>query len=469
MTSFPRQKDRGIASAAVLLFAVIATIVLVANFRVNYAVNQGSDAFDTFHSQLVEKNGVAQIVKESILAVAETAPVTSPSSLQTEIQNRLGALTLPDGGTIALNSANSASAVPANPIYPIGIEAAASAPAYFAATQNTRALAGMGNLLSSLAVQGPSSDLGRLSFVFTRSSGTASNEQRTYTVNADLFSVPVTNVDVVAYGLPASGVIPNAAPAMMPGFFGANTTALVVTSNNPSNDATAYPDLFNPAGTEHLPYQFRNAASFSWNAYEYLWGTTYQDALIHQAEQATSANLAPPAPQGSVYDFSATSEPVINGVSAVGSQVTIDCASVTAPVVEVVDSEGTGSVTILGSAGNGIPFILVVRNTAGGLGQTPVVFSGNNARPVMFILENANVQFSNSPQIEGGLFLDPNTAVSGAFTWFGHVSFYGATNPLAAVAATVNDSPEVKIALASLAPRVLLVSTHAAFTTSAPP
>ncbi|HZZ58421.1 MAG TPA: hypothetical protein VFE31_11370, partial [Opitutaceae bacterium] len=228
--AFHPRSQRAMASAAVLVFAIFAVVMLLANFNLNYAVNETSDAFDVFHSQMVEKNGIAQIVKESILAVGETATTQSANSLQTEITNRLAALTFPDGGSITLNTANSASAVPSNSFYPAATPASASQPEYFSPSASTRAIAGMGNLFTSLVIQGPAADLGRLSFSFTRSSGAQGNNSRTYTVNADLFSVPLTNIDVIAYGLPASGQVPTCAPALPTGFIGSNTSCLVVTS-----------------------------------------------------------------------------------------------------------------------------------------------------------------------------------------------------------------------------------------------
>ncbi|HEY3756917.1 MAG TPA: hypothetical protein VGL42_12265 [Opitutaceae bacterium] len=467
--AFHPGSQRAMASAAVLVFAVFAIVMLMANFNLNYAVNQTSDAFDVFHSQMVEKNGVSQIVKESILAVAETATTQSTNSLQTEINNRLAALTFPDGGSLALSGPNSATTVPTNGFYPSGTPASASQPAYFSPSTYTRAVAGMGNLFTSLVTQGPAADLGRITFQFNRVSGSEANDSRTYTVNADLFSVPITNLDVVAYGLPASGQVPAAAPQLPSGFIGSGTSCLVVTSNNPANDATAYPDLFNPSGVEQLPYQYRNAASFSWNAYEYIWSTAYQDQLIAAAEVPTSANLPSPAPQGSVYDFAAAQEPVVTGLTSTGNAITIDCSLVTAPIIEVVDSEGIGSVTVQGSAVSGIPFVLIVRNTAGSGSQTSVTFSGNNLRPVLYYFENASLAFSNTPQILGGLLLDRTSTVTGAFAWYGHVSFYGPANPFASEVATVNDSPAVKVALEDIAPRVLLVSTNSPYTPSLAP
>ena len=117
-------------------------------------------------------------------------------------------------------------------------------------------------------------------------------------------------------------------------------------------------------------------------------------------------------------------------------------------IVAIVDSEGVGSVTILGSVASGNPFVLLIRNTAGTLGRTQVTFSGSTNRPAIFYLENANVTFAGSPQIQGALFLDPTTLAAGNVTWFGHFSFYAPASPLSTLNITMGDSPAVKTALA---------------------
>jgi hypothetical protein len=438
--------NRGMASVAVLIFSIVAVLILVANFNLNYAANASGDAFDTFNSEVVEKNGLAQIVKESILAVGETATTDSGNTLQTEIQNRLGSMSFPSGVSLALGTA--VPAVPANPFFPSGTPAAVAQPAYFPGSP--LGIAGLGNLFTSLAAQGPIANLGGLAFTFNRTSANSPGDNRSYTVNANVFSVPLTNVDVVAYGLPATGLIPAAAPAVPAGFFSSGVSCLVATSNNPSNDPTAYPDLFNPTGPEKLAYQFRNAVSFSWNAYEFLWSYPYQDSLRNAATAL-----------GATYDFSAAQNPVIPGVTAAGNSIAIDCSAVQGSIVAVVDSEGIGSVTIQGSAAAGSPFVLLIRNTAGTLGRTQVNFTGNNNRPAIFYLENSNVSFAGNPQIQGALFLDPTTLAAGNVTWFGHFSFYAPASPLGTLNITMSDTPSVKTALAALAPRVLLVSTTA--------
>jgi hypothetical protein len=458
--------NRGMASFALFIFAVVSVLVLVANYQMNSAVSSTSDAYDTFNSQLVEKNGIAQVVKESILAIGETAIVTSGNSLQTEIQNRLSSMSFPSGATVAIDPGTPVPNVPANPFFP-NSPLASYQPDYFTSA-SIRATAGMGNLFSSLCELGPASDLGRLVFAFDRTSGASPDDNQTYIVNADLFSVPLTNVDVIAYGMPITVSIPQAAPAVPAGFFGSDVSRLVVTSNNPANDPTAYSDLFASSGVEKLPYQYRNAVSFSWNAYEYLWSAAYQNALISAASlNGTIYNFAfPPAPP----PLPAPQNQPFPGATTNGTAVTIDCSAVVSPtgspvVVAVVDPNGGGNLTITGSAAAGTPFILLVRNTPG-QPPTQVTFTGDpvtgaNNRPAIFYFENSVVQFSGNPQIQGGLFLDPYTTASGAVTWFGHFSFYGPASPLSTLGITMADNPTVKSALASIAPRVLLVSTSA--------
>ena len=433
------------ASFAVLLVAMVSIMLLSLLFYQNYAVYVSSEAFDSFRSQLVEKNGLAQIVKESVLAIRETAVTNSMNSLQTEINNRLGSMTFASGISVTLNTP--VASVPSHTFYPAGTAPLASNASYF--STSPRGVSGMGNLLTSLVMLGPVADLGRVTVTFNRTVSGSAAETRTYTVNADLWSMPLTNVDMVAYGLPASGQTPSAAPTLASGFFSAGVSRLVCTSNNPSNDATAYPDLYVPNTPEQLPYQYRNAVSFSWNAYEYVWSSNYQNSLLTAAGSSNT------------FDFSSGSNPTIPGVSYSGGTLTITLASITSQTLAVVDSLGGGNVVINGSATSGSAFVLLLRNTAGGVGKTNVSFSGNNSRPVLIFAENCAVSFSGSPQFQGGLLLDPNCTITGTVTWFGHFSFYANASPFPIFNLTLSDNAGVKAALAPLAPRILLVSSTA--------
>jgi len=433
------------ASFAVLLLAMVSVMLLSLMFYQNYAVYVTSEAFDSFRSQLVEKNGLAQIVKESVLAIHETAVTNSSNSLQTEITNRLGSMTFSSGVAVALNTP--VASLPGHTFFPAGTAPVASNAACFSISP--RGVGGMGNLLTSLVMLGPVADLGRLTVTFNRTVSGSAAETRTYTVNADLWSVPITNVNMVAYGLPASGQTPSAAPSLASGFFSAGVSRLVCTSNNPSNDPTAYPDLYVPNTPEQLPYQFRNVVSFSWNAYEYVWSSNYQNALLSAAGSSNT------------FDFSASSNPAIPGVTYSGGTLTITLASATSPTLAVVDSLGGGNVVVNGSGTSGAAFVLLLRNTAGGAGKTNVSFSGNNSRPVLLFAENCAVSFSGSPQFQGGLLIDPNCTITGTVTWFGHFSFYSLASPFPNFHLTLVDNAAVKTALAPLAPRILLVSSTA--------
>jgi hypothetical protein len=399
---------------------------------------------------MVEKNGIAQAVKESILAVGETAITNSTKSLQQEIQNRISSMALPAGVSVSIDSSTPVPTLPPNPFFPTGTPASGTQPGYFSPAGPIPALAGMGGLFTSLSVLGPVADLGTVTVAFDRTNSASPQDNQTYVVNATLLSVPLTNVDVVAYGLPITRSIPEGPPSVPPGFFGPDVSCLVTTSNNPANDPTAYPDLFASSGGEKLPYEYRNAVSYSWNAYEYLWSPTYQDALIGSAATASA-----------IYNFSSPPDPSdpIPGVTPNGNSVTVDLSAVTGSILAIVDPTGIGSVTITGNSASGPPLVLLVRNTAGV--PTPVTFTGNSNRPIIFYFVNANVQFGGDPQIEGALFLDPNTTASGNVTWFGHFSFYGPNSPLGTLGITMSDSPAVRNALAPLAPHVLLVSTTA--------
>ena len=258
------------ASFAMFLFAMVALLILVANFEMNAAASGTSDAYDMFNSETVEKNGVAQAVKESILAVGETSITNSANTLQTEIQNRLNSMNFGSGVTVQIDPTTPVpAALPANTFFPAGTPSNPFQPEYFSSAGYTeRPVAGMGGIFTSFLTLGPAVDLGRITLDFDRSSSVSAGDNRTYVVNADLFAVPLTNVDVVAYGLPISGTIPSAAPDVseQPLLLGTGVSRLVVTSNNPANDGTAYSDLFASSTVETLPYEYRDAISFAWNA-----------------------------------------------------------------------------------------------------------------------------------------------------------------------------------------------------------
>jgi hypothetical protein len=452
---------------AVLLLAAVVIMIFSMSFFVSWANYQSSLAFDSYHSQMVEMAGLQQVVQESILALRSTAPINDTNTtINGEINARLSAMSFGSGVSVTLAGA---SIPPAHVFFPLGPAPAISNLPMFTTTTVQPCIAGTGNRMLRFLTSGPASDLGTdpagvapysySIYSFSRKADNSTAENRTITVAARLFSVPVTNIDCIAYGLPSSGSVPPSDPAMPNGFFANGISRLVTTLNDPGKDQTFYPDLFDPNNAGSLGYQWQNNVLFSWDAYEYIWSNAYQNALL---------NAAGPA---GTYDFQAPVNPPINGVTYDDSSVYIDLSSVTtntlasgAPApLAVVDAEGGNNVEIYGSAAgnslNASPLLLYLRNT--GPQPTLVTFFGDNNRPIILICRQCKLMFFGNPQFQGAIILDPNSTATGSATLYGHLSFYYAANPFPGWNLTLNDSPGVKTALAPLAPRALLISTSA--------
>jgi hypothetical protein len=465
-SSFPSNRERGMIGFAVLLLAGVVIMIFTMSFFVSWATFQSSLAFDSYHSQQTEMAGLQQVVQESILALRSTEPTYNPNNLNydiaPEISKRLGGLTFTPGVSISLTKATTP---PAHIFYPFGSAATASALPMFSSSTVQPGIAGTGNRALTFLTRGPAADLGTdpagtapytySTYTFSRSVTINNNptaESRVITVTARLFSVPVTNIDCIAYGLPSTGSVAPSSPMMPNGFFANGISRLVTTLNDPTKDPTFYPDLYDPNNPNSLGYQYENSVLFSWDAYEFIWGNTYQDALLSAA-----------GPTGT-FDFDAPANPPIAGVTSSGNSVTIDLSSVTATTLAVVDASGTGrSIQIHGSpTGNSLnasPLLLYFKNT--GSGPTNVDISGDNNRPTILFSRQCALIFSGNPQFQGAIILDRNSTAAGSATLFGHLSFYCGANPFPAWSLTLADSPSVKTALAALAPRVLLVSTSA--------
>ena len=450
-SSFPRNRHHGMIGFAVLLLAAVVFMIFTMSFLVSWANYQSSVAFDSYHSQVVEMAGLQQVVQESILALRSTEPAYNPSNLNneiaSEISNRLQALTFAPG--VAITLAN-ATPPPAHVFYPFGPAPATSDLPMF--SLSPVGIAGTGNRMLAFLTRGPAADLGTTSCTFSRTVSSSISENRTITMTSRLFSVPVTNIDCIAYGLPSSGSVASAAPSMPPGFFDNGISRLVTTLNDPTKDPTFFPDMFDPNNASSLGYQYENSVLFSWDAYEFIWGNIYQNALL----AAAGSN--------GTFDFDAPTNPAITGVTSTGSSVTIDLSSATATTLAVVDASGIGrSIQILGSPAvsslNTSPLLLYLKNT--GSDPTNVILSGDNNRPIILISRQCVLNFSGDPQFQGAIILDRNSTATGSVTLFGHLSFYAANPFPSAWNLTLIDSPSVKTALAPLAPRVLLVSTSA--------
>jgi hypothetical protein len=315
-SSFPSNRERGMIGFAVLLLAGVVIMIFTMSFFVSWANYQSSLAFDSYHSQQAEMAGLQQVVQESILALRSTEPVNSQNQINTEITNRLQALAFTPGVSISLTNATTP---PAHIFYPFGPATTASTLPMFSSSTVQPGIAGTGNRALAFLTRGPAADLGAdpagvapyaySTYTFSRMASNSPAENRAITVTARLFSVPVTNIDCIAYGLPSTGSVAPSGPMMPSGFFASGISRLVTTLNDPTKDPTFYPDLYDPNNPSSLGYQYENSVLFSWDAYEFICGNTYQDAL-----------LAAAGPTGT-FDFDAPANPPIAGVTSSGNSV----------------------------------------------------------------------------------------------------------------------------------------------------
>jgi hypothetical protein len=461
---FSQKRQHGMIGFAVLLLAAVVVMIFSMSFFISWANFQTSLAFDSYRSQIAESAGLQQVVEESILALRSTEPFNSSKSINVEISDRLSAMSFAPGVSVTLADASSP---PLHVYYPFGPAAPATSLPIFSTSTIQPGVAGVGNRALRFLASGPASDLGAdpsgtapynyLNYTFSRTIANSSTESRLIEITARLFSVPLTNIDCIAYGLPSTGSVPTADPFIPSGFFANNSSGnvvsrLVSTLNDPARDPTCYPDLYDPNNPNSLGYQYENSVLFSWDVFELIWGSNYQNALLSAAGSTGT------------FDFDAPKNASIAGVTGTERSVTIDLstAATSSGTLAVVDSTGDGrSIRILGSPQggnlNGSPLLLYLKNT--GSVPTSVAVSGDNNRPVILISRQCVLNFSGNPQFQGAIILDRNSTASGSATLFGHLSFYHAADPFPSWNLILVDSPSVKTALAPLAPRVLLVAT----------
>ena len=311
----------------------------------------------------------------------------------------------------------------------------------------------------------------------------------TYTVTTKLYLVPLTNYNVVSYGLPATGLVPagttgqpaitNISPANSP------FDVLFVPDNNPATDTadlTTYQDAYD--GSSTLPYRYRESTLMAWDAYEFLMKQpTSSSDYRYVLRDTAAANSA-------LFDFYIPATVPSNCIYNVGSKtLTVDLNLVdpTGQVLAVVDSNGGGNIVLQGSprgpsvgppVGCLSPIIIIIMNQSypapsvfpsGSNLQTNVSFSGNNYRPVIVYffgcsLDGGSVLGSNL-SFSGGCFFDRYSSMTRSADFIGHVSYYYANPPFTPLRvgydytvetwlATKSNSP----ALPAVAPRALLIS-----------
>ncbi len=425
---------RGYIAAYVAVMVVAMMLLLAALFQVSLAAFTTSLAWDIRRQRQIEARAVASATKEAILSVAETAPTTSTATLSSAIATRVGAVS---SGTsvIVSNASNNTITLPDNPQFPFGSPVNA-------AVGNFSSLTPVGRNLQALLSAGRFADLGTRVFAFTETNSAIPGETTQYDITARLFSVPLGNFTWIAYGQPSavggvSSGTPNAPTFTRPSSF------VSPLANSYAGESGTFPSLFNGLGTG-LPYFYRDLVSLTWNAFEFWTSLTYQNALL------TSAGAS------GTFDFTKPDN-VPSGVIWNGSVAAVNLSVTTAGLIVFVDSLGTGVVEITGSASNGLPVVIAVRNFTST--KTQVRLLNNNSRTVLLYAPNTTITpQSANISIRGALLMFPTTAVDGAFSVSGLVAY----PQLFAAAPNLTAYPDTQAQtdLENITPRVLLLSTR---------
>lgn len=274
-------------------------------------------------------------------------------------------------------------------------------------------------------------------------------------VQAWYYLVPVTNWELVAYGLPASGTIPERAPwasgVLDNTFWSLGGRAMVVTSNNPAKDSTSTGDFFTSStGEETLPDYYRERIALSWYAYEQLWSLEFADYI----EGLTGTSL---------WDgLSLLPQSVVGVAEDASGVIEVDVAGLTCDNLILVCGGGE-TVRIKGAAAASTDAVSVwVRNYSST--AVSVEFVGDNLRTAAFYGRGAACSFDGHSWT-GGLFFSPNSSATGSVTVKGHVSFYGANYDFLKGCSfrILPTSPAAKRVLARVAPQGLIVGTRSLF------
>ena len=335
---------------------------------------------------------------------------------------------------------------------------------------------------SKLTKNGQTPSDGAFTFAKTIASNMAEN--RSYTVNAQLWSVPMTNWTLIAYGMPARATVPSAAPSGASGvlsassFTGGGGRGGILTTLRPSpaysyGDPTAFDLLYKPPASgapERLPAYYTTQKSIFWNAWEFIWSGGnwplssyasgyYQDRLLYYATRTTRTSGASRATTA-VTDLAGFDPPTQTGVTCVGTTTTIDLGTYPEDILYLVDGLGGTTVNITGAATNALgPLVLVLANQ--GTIRTTVNFSGANYRTVLVYSRNCSNNFTSGTTFNGGVYLDSKSLVAGTLSLTGVFAFYGAgTNPFPGLTlALTPPTGGLLTDLQAIAPRVLVVST----------
>ena len=456
-----RQARRGAAAIAGLLFMLIVVMYFISALTAVISQYEASRAIDRYYQLRIERGQLADVAEEAFYATRGTRnnneSDTPTNAFISRINDRdYGNITysvessdmkgfdsgnpntfFPDSSP-SLSDLSSVAGV-ANNLYP-------------SATINRFYTAGNEVYQPHL----PSDPL-TLNVRRTLPSGKAS-ENPVFELEGHVIGVPISNIDVLAYGLPASGDIPDESPSGMSSvlnnaFRNAGGRSLTVTSGDPAKDPTAFPELYgSTASSERIPSYYRHDIEMAWNMPEYVFGfTSYRNELANEAKS-----------RNTLWDFAQepyNNNPNIDGLSydEPTQTLTVTMGAITDQQIVVQDGGTGGNVVINGTNSGGSAMHLSILNDD--TTPTNVTINGNNNRPFMLYTESISLGFSGNPTVTMALLMEERTSVvfPSPCTIEGSVAFYSMNNYFPAWQLSVTPSDAVKDAVASLAPRALLV------------
>lgn len=472
--------EQGSLTLAIVLFLSIVAILFSTEIFKGLAYYEASRALDERSEMRAERSAIENAITEAIYGRFGTRMTRDPRTLFNSIETKLNALSS-GGSSFAITSVTGGvtSMLPedVNTQYPDPLTLPLSDLGSTAANVVESPILNRHLTTSSLfgVPGGIGVAQGQLSVQLTRSNGDVA-EDRSWNFEAGLVTVPVTNWELIAYGLPASGTIPASAPTglgavLSSGFYAGGGRALTASANNPSGDTTVFPSLYEASGVELLPYFYRDSTAMAWDTYEVVNGLDFREPFY---DVAGRTHLEDPFGNPTAYfDFGvvdpanppdAADLPAGMSYDPGLNKLTVDVSAVADPILCIVDQGAVGEVLIAGSPiASSSPFILWIINDNGPLGRTPVTVSGDNFRPFLCYTTSSAITFASGGFWQGGWILGPGTSVVAPsfVTIEGHVSFYSGANPFPGWGLTLAPAESVRRILAPIAPRALIADVVA--------
>lgn len=452
ITMYPKShfsKQRGVLTLYALFIIISIVIVLVALLAISRNVAVLSSSVDSTRQMSVEKRILEDVVWRAVMSKIGVAGENNTDPINDTIDSFLTHLNAGAGVTITRSATSPA--LPTCNMFPASGVVSSSVPTlanYPLKYQTSSLIASRAALLTASP----------LAWRFTRAVSNTT-ENRAYTVEANVWSVPLFNWPLIAYGLPAtkgSAGVPKLAPTsawatkLVSSVTSNGSTPLIVTTLKPgtSGDPTAFATLYRTPKTgenEILPRYYQNLTAIAWDAWEYIWGK-YQTQLAGYASSS-----------GTYFDLRNPPATAPTGLTLSGSTLTVDLALVSSKALTVVDATGGAVVNLKGNSASAIVLQVINRGST----KCTINVPSTATRPTALYAVNSNVVLA-SASFNGAVFLDPTSTISGTGTVRGMLAYYA--NTPQSSASSINLLPPdsaLQTTLDAIVPRAVVVSTKA--------